>query len=317
MRVAISGASGMLGKRLSEYYAAQGAIVHALSRCSTPDTENVHWFCQDIAACRDEDLDNFVAGCEVIFHCAAELRDPLRMMNVNFEGTRKLFAAACRAGVKRWVQLSSVGVYGRIRAGMVTEDTPLCPHNPYERSKARADEWLQDEGQQRNIEIVVLRPSNVFAPDMSNQSLTGLVRAIAQGWFFFIGSRSAVMNYVYADDVVVALARCGEHPAAAGQTFIVSEYMPMTELTGIVATRFCRSFPRLTVPESIVRMIAMVFCWMPSFPLSLSRIDVLTSRTIYSQEKIKQKLDYQPSYGIRQGFVNFVDSLENSERGVP
>jgi nucleoside-diphosphate-sugar epimerase len=309
MRVAISGARGLIGRRVLEHYAQRGVPVHALSRQLAPQTTGtVRWFCHDLASCSEADLHEFMTDCDIVFHCAAELRDPMRMDAVNFHGTKKLFTAALHAGVKRWVQLSSVGVYGPVRFGTVTEKCMSNPHNDYERSKAAADEWLQLR-RADDIDVVLLRPSNVFAPDMTNQSLFALIKAIRLGRFFFVGTRQSTMNYVHADDVVHALTLCGERSEAKGKTFIVSEYLQLAKFVDIVSDIIGIESSRRIFPEWPIRLVANMLRWLPRFPLKPSRIDALTNRVVYSQESITRVLGYHPAKGIEKGLIELVDSL--------
>ena len=67
-------------------------------------------------------LARFVDGADVLYHCAAEIHEPGRMMEVNVGATGSLVAAA-RGKVRRWVQLSSVAVYGAPEAGVIDEVT--------------------------------------------------------------------------------------------------------------------------------------------------------------------------------------------------
>lgn len=306
MQVSITGATGLIGKRLVRYYEEQGAKVHVLSRSLHQDGGgNTRYFQHDLVSCSADDLAEFVSGSDIVYHCAAELRDSSTMYELNVAGTQKLYQVAVKAGVPRWVQLSSVGVYGRPRRGLVDEAYVPDPQNDYEKSKLAADEWLCAQARQNPVELVILRPSTVFANDMPNQSLFQLFNAVGRGKFFYIGSKQAQLNYVHADDVAIALVLCGHHAEAAGETFIVSEHISLEEFIDVAIGQLRCRRPFVVMPEWLVRGLAWLFGWMPGFPLTASRIDALTNHCIFLDSHLRQRLGYSPAVTLRKGMSLF------------
>lgn len=102
-------------------------------------------------------------------------------------GTERLLTAA-QGEVGLWVQLSSTGVYGPVRSGVVDEERILAPVNSYERTKAAGDLLVQAAAKS-GLKCFILRPSNIYGPDMPNQSLFQLIRMIDLGLFCHIDSR--------------------------------------------------------------------------------------------------------------------------------
>jgi nucleoside-diphosphate-sugar epimerase len=307
MQISITGATGFIGKRLVRYYQQQGAIVHLLSRNDVPVAgAGTRLFQRDLSISDSNDLIDFVDGSDVVYHCAAELSNVSRMREVNVAGTQKLFDAA-RGRVGRWVQLSSVGVYGQPGSGLVDESQAPDPHNEYEKSKLAADEWLREQSRQHGTALTILRPSTVFADDMPNQSLFQLIGAIQRGRFCFIGSKRSQMNYVHADNVLAALVLCGHHAEAAGETFIVSEHLDVGEFIGVVADQLHCARPGIIIPETVARAVAALASGIPRFPLTASRIDALTSQCIFVEDHIRHQLGYVPAITLEQGLRGLVD----------
>lgn len=307
MQIAITGATGFIGKRLVQHYENAGAVVHILSRKALLNTRKMtRVFNLDLASCDPEELLPFVDGCDIVYHCAAELHDEHKMAQVNEEGTKKLFRAA-RGCIGRWVQLSSVGVYGRPRFGVVDESHVPDPQNLYEKSKLAADEWLIDESAKTSMALTIVRPSIVFAHDMPNQSLFQLIQRIQRGQFFYIGSRDAQMNYLHADNVLAALVLCGHHVKAVGQTYIISDHLTIGEFVDVLADKLKCARPWLVVPEVATRALAAVFGGIPSFPLTASRIDAMTNRCIFSDKHIRNQLGFTPQITLEQGLCQLAD----------
>jgi len=96
------------------------------------------------------------------------------MQAVNEEAVRGLLEAAMRAGVKRIVHVSSVGVIGATGSGVVTEDTPCHPQNDYERSKLKGEQIVL--AQAGRIEAVIVRTLETKPPDATHWSSRGMAR---------------------------------------------------------------------------------------------------------------------------------------------
>ena len=251
----------------------------------------------------------FVQGADVVYHCAAELRDASAMEKTNVTGTANLLRAAT-GEIGRWVQLSSTGIYGAVRHGEVREDAEIRPGNAYERSKAAADALVLAAAEK--LSCVLLRPSNVYGADMPNQSLFQLIRMIDKGLFFFIGPRGATANYVHVENVVDALLACAHATLPAnGRAYIVSDHRPLEAFAGIIAEHLGKPTPRMRLPELPVRALAAACGWLPGVPLKTSRIDALTNRTVYCTDRIEAELGFSNLLSMEAGLAELVRVWKN------
>lgn len=287
MKVAITGASGFIGSRLLARHLAQGDAVRVLSRDASRSFAAGVELCVGDLGESSCDLSAFVSGVDLLYHCAGELQDRKRMRQVHVEGTRQLLKAF-RTHPGRWVQLSSVGAYGARQTGAVSEDDLPNPVGEYEVTKTAADDLVRESG----LDHVILRPSNVFGARMPNQSLIQMAGMVRKGLFFFIGKPGASANYVHVDNVVEALLLCGRADAARGRTYIISDWRPMESFIGSMARLMGCPEPSLHMPESLVRGIASMGSLLSSFPLTPARVDALTTRTIYSTERLQNELGF-------------------------
>lgn len=295
MKVAITGGTGFIGRRVVAAHVALGDEVRILSRnpannLSLP--QNVAVVTGDLTS--DKSLEAFVENADVLYHCAGELRDITRMEDLHINGTNRL-ARAAAGRIGRWVQLSSVGVFGPHVAGAVNEDTAIAPVGPYETSKAAADKVVALAAADGAFEMALLRPANVFAGDMTNNSLFGLLAMLERGLFFYIGQPGAIVNYVHADNVAAALRLCATVPAAAGRSYVISDPQPIETFIGALAFEIGRPAPRLRLPAGPVRYLATVGeMLLPSWPLSRTRVAALTGRAAYLNTRIATELGYHP-----------------------
>lgn len=305
MIVAITGGTGFIGRELVLRHLAQGDVVRGLSR-RTAVRDGVQWHHGDLSSA---DLNSFVDGADVLYHCAGEIRDESLMKVVHVDGTRRLIEAA-NGRIGRLVQLSSVGAYGKQRLGVVTEETAPCPDGTYEVTKVESDDMVSSAALEGAFEQSILRPSNVYGPEMSNQSLFGLFNMVNRGRYFFIGEPGASANYIHVDNVVDALVLCGIHPRAKGEIYNLSDYRPLEQFIAVIASVLGRSTPSLRLPEWSVRLPARLMGNLPGFPLTESRVGALTGRVIYSTEKIEQQLDYQHRVSMEAGLEELVRSWQ-------
>jgi len=308
MNIAITGGTGFIGRHLLARHVALGDRVRHLTRKKPLESiPGAEIFIGDLSA--SETLRGFVQGADVLYHCAAELRDAAAMEKTNVAGTANLLQAAT-GEIGRWVQLSSTGIYGAVRHGEVREDADIRPGNAYERSKAAADALVLAAAEK--LSCVLLRPSNVYGADMPNQSLFQLIRMIDKGLFFFIGPRGATANYVHVENVVDALLACAHATLPAnGRAYIVSDHRPLEAFAGIIAEHLGKPTPRMRLPELPVRALAAACGWLPGVPLKTSRIDALTNRTVYCTDRIEAELGFSNLLSMEAGLAELVRVWKN------
>jgi dihydroflavonol-4-reductase len=168
MLVFLTGATGFVGSHVARSLAAQGADLRLLVRPAS-DLRNIQELQAErvIGDLRDTaSLKKAVAGCDVIFHVAADyrlwVRDPEQMYRSNVEGTRAILEAARENKVRRVVYTSSVATMGFQSNGhLADEDSPVSLANmigPYKRSKFMAEEIAVEAGRS-GMDVVVVNPT--------------------------------------------------------------------------------------------------------------------------------------------------------------
>lgn len=313
MIVSITGGTGFIGRKLVLRHLAQGDSVRVLTRGGDIGAASalpgaVELYQGDLTRGNDV-LPAFVEGADVLYHCAAEIRDESRMLAVNVAGTRNLIQAAS-GKMGRWVQLGSIGVYGHQPGGVVTEESPLNSGNLYEQSKAESDRLVMEAGNNRAFVYSILRPSNVFGPDMGNQSLFQLIAMVNRGLFFFIGQPGASANYIHVDNVVEALVRCATLPQARGRVYNLSDHCSIEQFIAVIARVLHQTPPRFRLPENLVRAVARLMSGIVSNPLTESRMDALVNRTVYPITRIQHELDYAHVISMEDGIRQLVAAYQ-------
>lgn len=249
---------------------------------------------------------------EVVFHIAGEKRDESRMWEVNLEGTRRLLDWSAAQGVKRFVYLSSVGVYGaRKNAGVVQAGAPKHPQNIYESSKSAAEDLVRQKCGEYGIEYVILQPSNVIGwVDGKAFPLLGLMKMIKRGWFTYFGRRETCFNYVAVEDVASALV-AATAPGAANRVFIINSPVSIRQFVGWIAQELGVALPARRLPALVGRAAAAFADAVRgvtgrSIPFDRERYSELTNTTRYDGSPACSALGKVYSLGIESAVRQLV-----------
>lgn len=171
-------------------------------------------------------LERAVQGCSVVINSAAQVASvPERRTfeESNVAGTENLLRASAGAGVRRFVHLSSVAVFGLAAAGEVDDRTPVNHSgDPYCDSKVDSEEIVLRYHREGRLPVTVIRPSVVYGPGSTHWTVIPLKR-IKKGKMFIFGGGRASLNYVYIDNLVDAILRAAEDDRALGEAFIVND----------------------------------------------------------------------------------------------
>ena len=303
--IAITGGTGFVGKELIKKCIAHGWHIRILTRGnkSIPINPHVEIFHGDLTS--TVDWSGFIKNVDVIINCAGVIDDKKNINEVNVEGPLKLLNASL-GKVKRWIQLSSAGVYGDPKDEIITEKSPLSPKTPYEISKASFDKILNDVAIENKLDFVILRPTIIFGSRMTNQSMFQLVRAIKRNIFFFIGSPGYFANYIHVNDVVNALMLSAVKPKNAKNIYNISNKITIEKLIAIICQALYIPTPKLRLPLFVVKPLVIILGWLPFVSLTSSRLKALTSKTQYSTELIEKNLGFKFEVPLRDGLNSFV-----------
>jgi nucleoside-diphosphate-sugar epimerase len=262
--VMVTGASGFIGRTLVRRLLADGRPVRAAVRdAATPLPPGVERaIVGDIGP--HTVWSGALEGVDAVAHLAARAHvlreqsaEPLAAFRaVNAAGTRRLTEAARAAGVRRVVYVSTIGVHGVKTAGHpIDESSPFEPESLYARSKLEGEQALQEALAGSRTEWVILRPPLVYGPDAPG-NFGRLVRLVARGVPLPLGSVHNRRSLIYVENLADAIARCIDHPAAAGETFVVSDGVDVStaDLVRRLARTVGGSARLLPCPPPVLRL---------------------------------------------------------------
>jgi nucleoside-diphosphate-sugar epimerase len=253
------------------------------------------------------DFTSALENIDVVIHCAARVHvmndsvdDPLEVFKaVNTVGTLNLAKQSVKAGVKRFIFVSSIKVNGE----STTAAKPFCssnkpkPEDPYGVSKAEAEMQLIALGKETGLEIVIIRPPLVYGEGVK-ANFASLMKLVGRGLplpFRCIRNNKRSLVSVY--NLVDLIKVCIGHPSAANQTFLVSDDNDLStaEIVALMAKVQGKANLSLPVPVCCFNLAGKVFG-------KQSVVDRLVGSLQVDIEHTKKTLNWQPPYSVEDGF---------------
>jgi dihydroflavonol-4-reductase len=266
MKALVTGATGFVGAAVARALGAAGWQVRVLVR-SGSDRGNLQQLAAQVVEGDLADLGSLeraLAGCEGLFHVAADYRlgarDPAPLYRTNVDGTRNILHAARTAGVARIVYTSSVATIGIPSDGSPgDEQSPVALGNMighYKRSKYLAEEVARDAAR-AGMSVVIVNPSTPVGPGDIKPTPTGqLVLDAAAGRMPAYVDTG--LNIVHVDDVAAGHLLAFERGRAGERYILGGEDMTLQTILAQIAQLVGRKPPRIRLPYAAVLPVAYV-----------------------------------------------------------
>lgn len=261
------------------------------------------------------DWSGALSDVNIVLHLAARVHvmcdaadDPLKeFRRVNTAGTEHLARSAAASGVKRLVYVSSIGVNGlqTARDQAYSETDKPNPHNPYALSKWEAEQALQRVAQETGLEVVIVRPPLVYGVGAPG-NFAQMLRVLAKGIPLPLASVHNQRSLIYVGNLVDALILCATHPAAAGQTYLVSDGEDIStpdllRQLGAAMGHPARLFP---CPPALLKLVGRLTG-------KAEQVERLLGSLRVDSGKIRRELYWRPPYTLSEGLQNTGASMQH------
>lgn len=321
----VTGATGLIGRRLIERLLGEGRAVRALvlpaeaAQVTARGLDGAEIIYGDITD--RASIAGACTGVTRVYHLAAvvgDWGDDALFHQVNVEGTRNVLEAAARARCERVVVVSSIAVYGGQLATAVCHETMPREYgvSAYGRTKRAAEQLALDHHALGHVPITVVRPGNVYGPG-SALWVDEVVRLIRAGRAMLIDGGHGDATLAYVDNVVDVLVRAGTAAHAVGRIYNVNDGSGVSwrryfaDLAAIVGA----PAPVRSIPAPAARLVAaaMERTWRrlgkTARPLvTQEAVNLLASKRPVPIARAKDELGYDP--------LPYGDALEHVARHI-
>ncbi|BAY48509.1 NAD-dependent epimerase/dehydratase [Scytonema sp. HK-05] len=307
----ITGIGGFIGSRTAELAIAKGMKVSGLQDASDKNKKAQNLGAKVIYGNVTDPASAQMAcqGVDIVLHTAEIAKeggslDQFREINVS--GTINMAQAAKNAGVKTFVHISSVLVYGFNYPDRVAEDGPLCGEkNAYCQTKIEAEKALLELNDPANFGIIILRPGDVYGPG----SIPWIVRPLLmmrQRLFAYANEGRGVINHTYIDNLIDAIFLAIEKETY-GEIFNVTDGQETTWKDYFTRLADIAGLP---APFSLPKDELKLFLQLRYQGQKLFRkqadilpevVDFMTRPYAYSITKAQKLLSYQPTVDLEEG----------------
>lgn len=319
-KILVTGASGFIGKILSDKLLQQGLYVRTLIRRNlNGEQDNVNL---DLTS--DSFPNEICTSIDTVFHLAgkahalAEVEQDIdKYKCVNTEATRKLLEAAQQAGVQKFIYFSSVKAVGENEARLMDEMVTVLANTPYGQSKYEAEQLVLHGGYVPHP--VVIRPSMVYG-NSDKGNLPRMIQAIRKGLFPPLPEVNNKRSMVHVDDVVQAALLTAEKPEAAGQVYIVTDGHTYStrEIYDWIREALGKSPSLISMPLSLLKALAKVGDGIGNlrgrrFLFDSDALEKLIGSAWYSSAKIENELGFKPVHDLRSSLPEIIRYLESNK----
>lgn len=311
MKVLVTGANGFVGRAILDYLVRQpGLKILAVARRMFSDLPKGVELRIVSSLSSSAEWPSVLSGVQVVIHSAARVHilqgakgqslPAFRAVNVN--GTMNLARQASRAGVRRFIFISSIKVNGEGKPSgrpYTAGDEP-SPQDPYGVSKREAEEKLRELEQETGMEVVILRPPLVYGPEVKANFLN-LMKLVDTGIPLPFASLSNKRSLIFIGNLVDVILKCLGHINAAGKTFLVSDCDDLS--TPELIRRIAKAMGK---PARLFPFPPGLFSATEKLPCGFHSLSKITGSLTVDSSKTMEQLEWKPPWSVDHGFMETV-----------
>jgi 2-alkyl-3-oxoalkanoate reductase len=327
----ITGATGFLGGHLAEAAVARRHKVSTIARKGS-DTALLdrlgvtihHGDFMDPQVVR-----RAVEPADVIVHCAAKVGDSVPVEEyrpINVEALRGLLEACKAKPLRRFIHMSSLGVYKNRHHHGTDETEPLPDQHldGYSQTKVEAEKLVMTYHRNHSLPVVVLRPGFVYGP-RDRTVLPNLIKRMTTGKVHYLGGDRRALNTIYIGNLIEAVFLAIEKPEAVGQIYNLTdgEFVSKRRFFEAVADGMGLKRSKQLLPRWLAAGVAEILERQMRRAVNNGRKPILTPAQFkflllnldFSIEKAKRELGYKPRFSFDQAMQKTLEWYRQNRVG--
>ena len=316
LKLLITGVNGFLGSEIVRQAIDLRLHVRATDKQKISIFPDIDYHSADILDLSS--LKPVVQGVSCVIHVAglAHIFDKTKAANAPFKeineiGTVNVVQAAANAGVKHFILISSVSVYGPFTRGIYDESAPCSPEGKYAESKYQSEQRAIEIAQKSGMALTILRLATLYGEgDPGN--VARLMKAIDRGRFVWVGNGSNRKSLLYKGDAALAVLAIVSSPASGINIYNVSAPpCAMREVVEGLASAQGRRLPTWHIPASLILSVAKMVAAatggrgrMGNLPATLQK---WLADDAYSAGKFEKAFNFQTQTSLAEGLRREVE----------
>lgn len=321
MQLLITGTNGFLGRAIVQQMTSSGLHVRATDKQEESVFPNIDYRPADILD--SASLVSVVQGVDCVIHVAglAHIFDKIKAANAPFKeineiGTANMAQAAANAGVKHFILISSVSVYGP--RGVYDEDMPCHPDGKYAASKYQAELRAIEIAKQSGMALTILRLATLYG-ESDPGNVARLMKTIDRRRFVWVGNGSNRKSLLYKGDAARAVVAVLSSPASGINIYNVSAPpCVMRDVVEGLASAMGRRVPAWYIPASLALSIAKMVSAATGARGRLGNLPTMLQKWLaddaYSADKFEKAFNFQTQTSLAEGLqrevVRYRERLE-------
>ena len=302
-KILITGANGFIGSYLCVFLKEKGYFVRGAVRNNTSDIFGVDEYIQVADINELTDWTKALQNIDFVVHLAGRAHimnerksdSAAAYHRVNVLGTKRLAEQSAKAGVKRFIFISSIKVNGEVFNLPYTEEDTPNPQDAYGFSKLEAEKVLLNGAFNAGFNTVILRVSLVYGPGVRS-NFKNLIKIASSGLPLPFKGINNRRSFLYLGNLADAIFSCIEHPLAAGETFLVSDGQDVStpDLIKMIACAMKKKMVLFFLFPGILKALCKIFG-------KMNELEKLTGSLFVDSSKIRNLLNWNPPFTFEEG----------------
>ena len=284
--ILILGAGGLLGnalsQRLKKIYFVTG-FSHKNNKNENIIKTNYNFSSKEIL---------IIKKADVIINCIGESSNKNKMDEINVNILKKIALKIKNLKKKTFIHISTCGIYGSPMNTLVSEKYLPSPKTKYSKTKLKGENVLQNY-LSTNVNLIILRPSQIIGLKMRNTSLKKLHSYVGRNFFFFVNNHYSIFSYIIEKDLAIIIDRLIKKNFKTRKIYNVSNHITYKNLVRIIQKSLKQDSYFFSINPNIIRLMIFIFEKLirTKIPINIMALNSLITKTRFRSVKIKKDIN--------------------------